>query len=146
MQSPLATRKANFAHFLDERMPVLVEFAKSLGFQDPHRIVTEPHLFLPEISDWLAHQDITPEDRTWLTTRLGYLVGELLISRFGGLWFINEIESSKYFGRYVVGQFASASNKNAQVDPFEVAVAAVNNPSSSLVSLFSEVCGALNSA
>ena len=146
MTVDLSSRKANFERFLEERMPVLVEFATVLGSQEPHRILNEPHLFLPGISDWLAHQIISADDRTWLLTRLGYLIGELLITGYGGAWFLNEIEGSRYFGRYVVGQFVSLANARLQVDPFEVASDAISIPSQSLSALMTEVCHDLETA
>ena len=146
MTVALTARKVNLDRFLEERMPVLVEFAKALGSQEPHRILNEPHLFLPGISDWLTHQVISADDRPWLLTRLGYLVGELLTTRYSGAWFLNEIEGSRYFGKYVVGQFASLANARLQVDPFEVASDAISMPSQSLSDLVAEVCHALETA
>ncbi|GAA5172981.1 hypothetical protein [Viridibacterium curvum] len=146
MNPTLEARAANFPRFLEERMPVLVEFAEALGGAEPHRILKEPNLFLPGISEWLTHQAIAPEDRPWLVTRLGYFVGELFVTQFSGAWLLNETSGSRYFGRYVVGQFAAFSNQNAQFDPFDVAMEAISNQSVSLESLCSEVSNALRAA
>jgi hypothetical protein len=146
MNPSLVARASAFPRFLEERMPILVEFAEALGGAEPHRILNEPGLFLPGISEWLAHQTISPDDRSWLVTRLGYFVGELFVTKFSGAWLLNEIEGSKYFGRYVVGQFASLSNKNAQFDPFEVAMQAISNQTIPLEGLCSEVSNALQAA
>ncbi len=143
MTSDFASRKANFSQFLEERMPVLVQFATALGAQEPYCILDEPHLFLPGISEWLSHHEIAPEESTWLLTRLGYLVGELLVMKYSGAWLFNEMEGSRYYGRYVVGQFAALDNGAVQVDPFEVAAKAISDKTVSLGDLFSEVCSAL---
>ena len=125
---------------------MLVNFAQSLGASEPHRILNEPHLFAQGVSDWLAHQEVREEDRAWLMARLGYFVGEYLVMRYGGAWFVNEVAGSKFYGRYVVGQFSDVQNPNALADPFEVAAAALEGSAGSLQSLLAEVSHALESA
>jgi hypothetical protein len=146
MRASVTDAKAKFEDFLAERMPVLVEFAKTLGSSQAHRILHEPHLFLRGISDWLEHQEVWPEDRVWVITRLGYFVGEYLVMKYGGLWLVEDRESSRYFGRYVVGRFARIANHNAVADPFEVATTAVSPEAPSLQILTAEVCHALETA
>jgi hypothetical protein len=135
-----------FEQFLAERMPVLVQFAQALGSPEPHRILNEPHLFSRGISDWLSNQVVGSSDRVWLVTRLGYFVGEYLVMRYGGAWFVNEAPTSRYFGRYVVGHFGRLANSNALADPFEVAMAAVEPNAQSLEELLAEVSHALEIA
>jgi hypothetical protein len=135
-----------FEQFLAERMPVLVQFAEALGSPEPHRILNEPHLFAAGISDWLAHQTVGDEDRPWLLSRLGYFIGEYLVIRFGGLWFVCEAADSKFCGRYVVGQFTDVKNTKALADPFEVAVASLEPGAPALQELLAEVSHALQVA
>jgi hypothetical protein len=114
-------RRAGIDAFLAERMPVLSDFAKRLELRDPPMIVADPDCYLPSIDAYLKDQVIKPDDRVWVLTRLGYLIGEVLIQRLSGSWFLNEIPDSRYFLRYCVGRFAAAANPAAMVDPFHVA-------------------------
>lgn len=50
----LAERKARFDSFLEERMPALVDFVRALGFQEPHRVLNEPHLFIAGVESWIG--------------------------------------------------------------------------------------------
>ena len=121
----LADRKARFESFLVERMPVLVDFARALGFPEPHRILNEPHLFIAGVGSWVEAQQIGAEDRAWLASRIGYLIGEYLITQLGGYWLVCERADSKYFGRYVVGGFPRAHNPEAVADPMAAGMAVV---------------------
>jgi hypothetical protein len=121
-------RRASFEAFLTERMPVLSDFARRLELRDPLMIVADPERFLPSIDAYMRDQVVAPEDRAWILARLGYLIGELLVLRLSGCWFLNEVPDSRYFLRYVVGRFASASNPAATVDPFGVAEFYLSQP------------------
>lgn len=116
-----AKRLERLPMFLEERMPVLADFAERLELPRPTMIVADPHAYVPAVGAFMRDQTISADDRAWILTRLGYLLGELLIQRLGGHWFLNEIPDSRYFLRYVVGRFTRAKNLNAMVDPFEVA-------------------------
>lgn len=121
-------RREEFERFIAERMPVLADFADALGLKQPTMIVAQPEHYLPSIDLFMEKQVIRPDDRNWILTRIGYFIGELLVDRLGGCWFLNEIADSRYFLRYVVGQFARVQNPNAMVDPFYVAVVFVDQP------------------
>ena len=127
-QGELDRRRARIDAFLAERMPVLCEFAQRLELCDPPMIVADPDRFLPSIDAYMRNQVVTPEDRVWILTRLGYLIGEVLIQRLSGSWFLNEIPDSRYFLRYVVGRFAGAPNPAAMVDPFQAAEVYLSQP------------------
>lgn len=143
----LRTRRERFDTFLAERMPVLADFAESLELANPTRIVADPDRYLPSVGEFMRHQDVGADDRVWIITRLGYLIGEVLVQRLGGCWFINEIPDSRYFLRYVVGRFTRIGNHNAMVDPFEIASAFVDQPPSrELLVLVLEVERALRAA
>jgi hypothetical protein len=84
--------------------------------------MSDPWRFLPGVAEFIRNQVIADEeDRIWIVTRLGYLIGELLIQKLGGQWFLNEIPDSRYFLEYVVGRFSRARNPNAMVVPFGIA-------------------------
>jgi hypothetical protein len=124
----LERRRARFEQFLAERMPVLAEFAEALDLENPPMIVADPDRYLPSIDAFMRRQLVEPEHRVWILTRLGYLVGEVLVQRLSGCWLLNDIPDSRYFLRYVVGQFATIRNPNAMVDPFAVADAFIGQP------------------
>lgn len=124
----LADREAEFDEFLEDRMPVLAEFMEALGLPDPPMVLVEAERYLPPLDLWLKDQDIKADDETWLLTRIGYFIGEYLVQRLGGCWFLNDVPDSKYFARYVVGEFAETPNRNAMVDPFDIASVFIAEP------------------
>jgi hypothetical protein len=67
-------RRAGIDAFLAERMPVLSDFAQRLELRDPPMIVADPERFLSSIDAYMKDQVVTPEDRVWILTRLGYLI------------------------------------------------------------------------
>jgi len=127
-QAEISHRQADFDNFLDERMPVLCDFIQQLGLPDAPLVLSEADRFMPPIDRWLTDQVVTSDDRTWILTRLGYFIGEYLVQRYAGHWFLNKIPDSRFFGRYVVGQFVKVTNQNAMVDPFAVADAYLLEP------------------
>lgn len=120
--------RKEFDRFIDERFPILADFAERLELHDHSMIVIDPERYLASIDAFMKNQTVNPEDRVWILTRLGYFIGELLIQHFGGIWFLNEIPDSRYFLRYVVGRFAAIKNRDAMVDPFYVADVFLSEP------------------
>ncbi|WP_157489288.1 hypothetical protein [Lysobacter sp. Root916] len=126
--SDLTKRIDNFDQFLDERMPVLYEFAQSLRLPAPHAILTDPMSVLSGISAWLALQHIEQEDRAWVLSRVGYYIGELLVTHYSGAWLVCTAPASRFYGRYVVGQFRDFDNAESLADPFEAAAVCIDEP------------------
>jgi hypothetical protein len=142
-QTLLARRRSNFHAFADERLEVLHDFAQRLELANPAAIVVDPLAFLPAISGWVRQQVAdTEDDFIWLVTRLGYVIGECLIQRFGGgHWFVNDIPGSLYFAHYVVGRFPAPVNPDAMVSPTEAAAYLARLPAGrDLASFVSEIC------
>ena len=117
----LARRMAEFETFRAERLPVLHEFCKALGFDQPHEVLIEPDKFLPLLDRGLQHAVISEENRAWLVTRIGYYIGEYLISLLGGYWRVDQDPLSPSFARYVVGDFSREGANTEVIDPFEIA-------------------------
>ena len=117
----LTRRIAEFETFRTERLPVLHEFCKGLGLDQPHEVLNEPQKFLPLLDRGFQHAVISEENRVWLVTRIGYYIGEYLISLQGGYWLVDKNPLAPSFARYVVGDFAKAGVKTKVVDPFEIA-------------------------
>lgn len=76
----------------------------------------------------MRDQVVNSDDRTWILVRIAYFIGEVLIERFGGCWFLNEWPDTRYFLCYVVGQFSKPARKNVMVDVFEAASLFVAQP------------------
>lgn len=121
-------RRAEFQGFVRERIPVLIDFAERLRLIEPQSIVTDPKRYVAPISDFMRDQVITEDDRIWVLTRIGYLIGDVLARTFNGDWLLNEMPDSRYFLHYVVGRFSGVKNPNAMVAPFEAAQYFVSQP------------------
>ncbi len=146
-QEELQRRQANFDSFLSERMPVLKDFFERLEVPNAALVVAEPGSFLPSLDAFMRDQQISGDDRTWILTRLGYYIGEWLVERFGGCWFVNDVPESRSFLRYVVGRFTRLGNSNAMIDPFLIAEEFLQmNAPRSLSQLLTEVAADLDHA
>ena len=121
-------RRAGFDAFFEESRPVLVDFVQRLGLPEPHTVLLYAARFLPAIADWVKDQVVEPEDKTWIVTRLGYFIGEVLNQAWAGHWFLDEDLDSPFFLHYVVGQFARSSDINIRVSPFILADHFVSEP------------------
>jgi hypothetical protein len=139
----LAERKERFSTFFDERLSVLKDFMERLNLADPVLVAIKAENFLLPLDLFLKEQDVDSDLRPWILTRLGYYIGELLVQKLNGIWFVNEIADSRYFARYVVGKFMGISNKNAMIDPFLVAEVALSEATkhgdTSLTDLINEI-------
>lgn len=127
-QREIERRKAGFPQFFQELMPVLSDFIERLGAPDAPMVIAEPDRFIPLVDTFMKNQMIDTEDRIWIVTRVGYLIGEYLARLLGGSWYVNEVPDSRYFARYVVGRFARTPKSNACVDPMAIAEAYVSEP------------------
>ena len=125
----LKRRQDQFENFHNELIPSLVYFAKRPGIEPAHEILNHACAFKEPID--AALQSLAVEDnadRIWLISRVGYFIGEYFAQKFGGHWFVNDIEGSKFFTRYVVGRFTARVRPNAMIDPFDAAQACVDRP------------------
>src|SRR5262245_39326005 len=84
-------RRTRFDLFLEERMPVLTEFMRLLELPNPAFVLVEADKYLPALDQWFKEQVIDSSDTAWILTRLGYFVGEYLVQRLRGCWFLNEV-------------------------------------------------------
>lgn len=139
-QRTLDRRRREFAVFIEEMEPVLSDFVDRLGLPNPKTAATASEAFLEPIDAFMGNQVISNDDRVWIVTRLGYLIGQILNQRLGGTWLVNDNPNSLLFLRYVVGRFERVKNPQATVDPFDVATAFVSQPPGrSLSGIISEV-------
>lgn len=124
----LARRISGFDSFKAERMPVLHEFCKSLGFDEPHEVLNQPERFLSMMDSGFKNAVVSEENRVWLITRMGYYIGEYLVCLYDGLWLVDKDPSSPTFAKYVVGDFSFDGVISRLVDPFEMAQCYVDTP------------------
>lgn len=136
----IETQIAKFEAFVSERLPVLHEFSKSLGFTNPHEILLNPEAFVDGLDSWLSEQNVSKENENWLAIRIGYFIGEYFVVKFGGCWSVCEAKESRYYGHYIVGEFDAFNNPNALFDPVGASVELVrSSPGRSLKKLISEI-------
>lgn len=126
LEGLLARRVAGFDSFKTERMPVLHEFCKSLGFDQPHEVLNGPEKFLSLLDSGFMNAVVSDENRIWLITRMGYYIGEYLVCLYDGLWLVDKDPSSPSFTKYVVVDFSFEGVIDRVVDPFEMAQYYVN--------------------
>jgi hypothetical protein len=138
----LARRRAGFDQWLAERIPVLRDFAAALELPDPPLIVADPERYLPAIDAWLRVQTVESEDWDWAVSRVGYYTGEVLVQRFAGCWLVCDAPASRFFARYVVGQFRRAANPAVVADPVEVAATCLSQPPGRSLAAMVEAVGA----
>jgi len=124
----LQTRKANFEKFYEEMIPVIVEFVGRLGIQPAHQVLNHAEEFVPYVARTLQDLEVSEEDRIWLLTRVGYFIGECIVQKYSGCWFVNDDSSSSSFAHYVVGKFQRVRSEQTIVDPFHFAKMYVNEP------------------
>jgi hypothetical protein len=126
----LEQRRAAFSTYFSEMMPVLADFCRLLELPNPELVVADPWLYFTPIANWIdeleQHELPSIANRPWLVARLGYLIGELMANRFRGCWYVEHRPESRYFARYVVGQFHSFPT--ACIDPNDCAVQFLDAP------------------
>jgi len=127
-QKLLVERRKCFDGFLEELCPVLHEFAEDLQLPNPPMILVEPDDYVAPIAQFMRDQIVGEDDRIWVITRLAYFIGEVLCKRLEGCWFLNDWPETRYFLRYVVGQFGAGTRPNVMADPFEAASEFIAHP------------------
>lgn len=117
----LARRLAEFAVFKAERLPVLHQFVEAIGGENAYEVLIAPAKFLPLLEQSFNHLVVEEHNRVWLITRIGYFVGEYLLTAYDGCWQVDEDPRSRAFARYVVGDFSYPPRPGLSVDPFDIA-------------------------
>lgn len=127
--SLLERRKAGFDEFYRALIPSVVEFVEKMGISPAHEVLKHADRFAPHLDHALQNVVVAnDQDRSWLLMRMGYFIGEYFAQRYGGCWYVNEIHGSRYFARYVVGQFSRLDNAALMLDPFQIAQDYVESP------------------
>ena len=125
----LEKRKDGLSEFYEELIPTLVEFVGVMGIQPAHEVLKNAGMFASYLDSALQNMVIADhDDRTWLMLRVGQFIGEYFVQKYSGCWYVNDIENSRYFARYVVGKFASLNNMTPMIDPFQIAEVFVDSP------------------
>src|SRR5690242_4813692 len=91
-------RKAGFERFYEELMPALVDFVERVGIKPGYEVLHQAPLYVEHLTKALSGLAVSSdEDRTWLLTRVGYFIGEYLVQKYSGCWYVSDIEGSRYF-------------------------------------------------
>jgi len=136
----LEHRRELFAAIQEELYPALSDFMSRLGLQDAPLVVRYAEQFLPAVDRWLGQQEVSPESFEWIRARVAYFLGELLVQRWKGFWFVDERPESPFFARIVVGGFERSANPGAEVDVFIAAGNYVSlPPGRSLIGALAEI-------
>lgn len=136
----LKVKNDAFFDFCEEILSILGDFAERLGLKDPAMIVSNPDFYLSDIDRFLERLQIDEEDFAWIAARVGYFIGEIIVARLDGCWFVNDIPDSRYFARYLVGQFSKGKRNGSMIDPLEAAVGfLVQPPPRTLTSFIKEI-------
>ncbi len=117
----LEERRAALPRYEAERSPVLVDFLAGLEMDDPLQVRHDAGAFIGPVDAWLRYLTFEESDAPWLCARLGYLIGEVFVQRYGGRWLVEARPESRWFARFVVGDFAA--RPDARMDPNEAAMA-----------------------
>ncbi len=126
-QELLKKRNDGFDDFYDSMLSGLVEFVDVLGISPPHEVLKHAVQFVPLVAQATHQMPVESGDhKVWFVTRMTYFVGEVFVQKFGGCWFVNDAPESRYFARYVVGQFKRDAKSSAMIDPYEIALAYVD--------------------
>jgi hypothetical protein len=137
-------RRSELDKFVEESFSVIIDFADRLGINNPHEIlmdfdVLKKFMFVT-VNDFMKTQTVNPDDRVWIITRMGYLMGEYFKEKYSGYWTVNDNQNSNQYGKYVV--FAKSPTLDAQypVDAFGVAVEFVDQTGErDLIHLITEI-------
>ncbi len=142
----LKKRIDGFDEFYEALIPSLVEFVELMGIQPAHEVLRNAVSFAPLLDKALESMAFADhQERNWLLLRVGQFIGEYFVQKYSGCWYVNQIPDSRYFGRYVVGQFASLGNMAPMLDPFQVAQCFVDRSvPRALVSILNDVDAELN--
>lgn len=119
----LDERRQQFEAFLGEIDEVLRDLSHGLGLPEPGCLLEHADHHLADIDRWVAEHAIDPALRGRLLARIGCLAGQVLVSRLGGRWFLNEDPDSPHFLHFAVGGFGKLSEPALMADPFAIAAA-----------------------
>ncbi|PMQ16906.1 hypothetical protein [Janthinobacterium sp. AD80] len=102
----LSARQANFTVFHQELAQVLVDFIGRIGIEPAVPVLKQAAQYVPLVEQALRDMAVADEaDRTWLTARIAYFVGEVFVQQYDGCWYVNDAPGSPLHARYVVGKF-----------------------------------------
>lgn len=137
-------RKAGLDQFIAESHPVIVDFAERLEHPNPSTVLSddkEMSYLIGMIHEFMSEELVDEETHNWITTRIGYTLGEYFIQKYSGYWQVNQNANSPQYGHYAV--FATSPRDEYKVypiDTFEAAHEYVSQePERDLISLIEEI-------
>lgn len=92
-------RNVAFEEFFSLLIPTLVDFIEKIGIKPSHFVLKQAVAYTPHVDEALMNMAVvSPDDRNWLITRMGYFIGEYFAQKYGGCWYVNSIENSRLEG------------------------------------------------
>lgn len=127
-ESLLDHRKAGFPRFLEDAGPSLDDFLIRVGLPSASTSGFDYRKCADALGEWLRNQNIPQDNRAWITSSMGYFLGAYFINQHQGRWLVDEIPNSRFYGRYVIGDFPRANHLSSMVDPIQMAADYVSAP------------------
>src|SRR4051794_29918987 len=100
----LKRRQDGLEAFIEEGVVAQLDLARQLGIDEPFLIVREPHPYLNDVDRLFRDVAFEGQDRIRAIVQIGHFIAELLTSKFGGFWLVDDDPRSKYYAEYVVGR------------------------------------------
>ncbi|MCH2044287.1 MAG: hypothetical protein MK212_09080 [Saprospiraceae bacterium] len=137
-------RKLELDNFVNESFAVNTDFASRLGLENPFEILMNfeslKDFMFTTVHNFMKHQKITSEDRVWMITRLGYLLGEYFKEKYAGYWTVNEAPDSPQYGHYVIHAKSPSGNAHYPINVFGAATELVEQEDErDLIQLVTEI-------
>jgi hypothetical protein len=104
----LEQRRSAFRRTIASVQPALQELARSVGMANATQATDDLERLLDAVDAFLAKLDTNALDQAqdaWIQTRCAFLVGEVLRTRHGGTWFVQEDAGERFYLMPVVGAF-----------------------------------------
>jgi len=130
-QAQLETRRNTMDEFIDSIDPAIVQLADHLGHPNPSTAMDAPETLVDMLDETLPRLDLNElgeADLRWLHAHLIYFLGEYLVQTLDGHWFLQDDPESDFFLRYIVGAFGKHEDPHLIIDPLELALAAIAQP------------------
>jgi hypothetical protein len=124
-------RIAGFQSFKDDSFDCVGDLAAAAGCQGPDAVASDPEKALAIIDPWLKTVQfgkLPQDDLMWMRVRIMYLVGEVLIARYGGQWEVQDDPASDLYGDIVVASFRNGIPFETILSPARTALEYTNAP------------------
>tara|TARA_B100000609_G_C17104852_1_gene376604 strand:+ start:363 stop:833 length:471 start_codon:yes stop_codon:yes gene_type:complete len=138
----IADREAYFLEYMDFAFEMLLDFSSKLESVHPEHFIEHPLDYIVAVDDQFGGIINSDIDDNHLVPQIGFFLGSCLNADLDGQWLLNKDPNSKYFARYVVGNFKKVTLPNIVVDPMQAAFEFFSSPiesRSGLMQFYNEI-------